>query len=108
VVPKNYAFSFFCPSTGKRTTNCKVKGIPLNYENSKLVNFTSLRNIILEYDTHLHFKPPKKIKRKHGGVVVSEDETKASKFVFKKRWLMDKFDSFPRGFIYLFILASLD
>jgi hypothetical protein len=34
--PKNYAFSVFCPSTGKRTTKCKVKVIILNYENSKL------------------------------------------------------------------------
>ena len=34
---KNYAFSFFCPSTGKRTTKCKVKGTTLNYENSNAV-----------------------------------------------------------------------
>jgi hypothetical protein len=31
--PKNYAFSVFYPSTGKRTNKCKVKGI-----NSKDVN----------------------------------------------------------------------
>jgi len=29
--PKNYAFSVICPSTGKRTTKCEVKGITLNY-----------------------------------------------------------------------------
>ena len=46
--PKNYAFSVFCPSTGKRTTKCKVKSITLNYENSNIVNFTSSRNMILE------------------------------------------------------------
>jgi hypothetical protein len=46
--PKNYAFSVFCPSTGKRTNKCKIKGITLNYKNSKVVNFTSLRNMILE------------------------------------------------------------
>jgi len=28
--PKNYAFSVLCPTTGKRTTRCKVKGINLN------------------------------------------------------------------------------
>jgi len=39
--PKNYAFSVFCPSTGQRTTKCKLKGINLNYENSKVVNFTT-------------------------------------------------------------------
>jgi hypothetical protein len=35
---KNYAFSVFCPSTGKRKNKCKVKGIILNNENSKVVN----------------------------------------------------------------------
>ena len=37
----------------------------------------------------------KKIKRKQGGVVVSEPETKEYKVVFKKRQLMDNFDSLP-------------
>jgi len=40
----------------------------------------------------------KKIKRKHCGVVVSELETKEYKVVFKKRRLMDNFDSLPYGY----------
>jgi hypothetical protein len=94
---KNYAFSVFCPSTGKQTTKCKVKDITLNYENSKVVNFTSLRRMILEDDTPVHVHNPKKIKRKHGGVVVSEPETKKYKVLFKQRRLMANFDSFPYG-----------
>jgi len=70
--PKNYAFSVFSPTTGKRKTRCKVKGITLNYDNSKVVNFTSLRNMILEDNSPLYVHKPRKIKRKHGGVVVSE------------------------------------
>ena len=31
--PRNYAFSVFSSSTGKRTTKFKVKGVTLNYEN---------------------------------------------------------------------------
>jgi hypothetical protein len=106
--PKNYAFSVFCPATGKCTNKCKVKGITLNYENSKVVNFTAFRRMILEDATPLHVHSPKKIK-KHGGVVVSEAETKEYKVVFKKRRLMDNHDSLPYGyysfylFIYLFI-----
>ena len=53
--PKIYAFSVFSSSTGKRTTKCKVKGITLNNDNSKLVNFTSLRNLILEDNTPLNY-----------------------------------------------------
>jgi hypothetical protein len=66
--------------------------------------------MILEDATALHVHNPKKIKRKHGGVVVSEAETKEYKVFFKKRRLMDKHDSLPYGqysvyylFIYLFI-----
>jgi hypothetical protein len=61
-----------------------VKGITLNYENSKVVNFTALRRMILDDATPLHVHNPKKIKRKHGGVVVPEAETKEYKVVFKK------------------------
>jgi hypothetical protein len=96
--PQNYAFSVYSPSTGKRTTKWKVKGVTLNLENSKVVNFTSLRNITLEDDIPFHVHNPRKIKRKHGSVFVSEPEKKEYKFVFKKRRLMDDFDSFPYGY----------
>jgi len=96
--PKNYAFSVYSPSTGKRITKCKVKGITLNYENSKVVNFTTLRDMILENAATMHVHNPKKIKRKQGGVVVSEVETKEYKVVFKKRRLMDEFHSVPYGY----------
>ena len=91
---KNYAFSEFSLSTGKRTTKCKVKGMTLNNDNSKVVIFNSLRNMILEDKTLLHVHNPRKIKRKHGGIVVSEPEKKEFKVVFKKRRFMDDFDSF--------------
>ena len=96
--PKNYAFSVFCPSAGKCITKCKVKSITLNYENSKVVNFATLRDIILENSVPVHVHNPKKIKRKQGGVVVSEKETKEYKVVFKKRRLMGDFDSLPYGY----------
>jgi hypothetical protein len=96
--PKNYAFSVFRPATGKRISKCKVKGINLNYSNSEVLNFTALRNMILEDDTSLHVHNPRKIKRKHVGVVVSEPEIKEYKFVFKKRRLMDDFGSLPYGY----------
>ena len=96
--PKNYAFSVFSPATGKRTTRCKVKGITLNFDNSRVVNFSSLRNLILEDNTPLYVHNPRKIKRKHGDVFVSEPERKEYKVVFKKRRLMVDFDSFPYGY----------
>ena len=70
----------------------------MNYENSKVVNFTTLRDMILKDNSPVHVHNPKKIKRKHGGVVVSELETKQYTVVFKKRRLMDNFDCLPYGF----------
>ena len=81
--PKNHAFSVFCPSTAQRAKKCKVKCITFNYENSKFVNVTTLRDMILENASPVHVHNPRKIKLKHGGVVVSEPEMKQYKFVFK-------------------------
>ena len=94
----NYAFSLFSPSRGKLTTKCKLKGITLNYENSIAVNFTSLKNRILEDDTPMHVHNPRNINRKHSCVFVSEPEKKEYNIVFKKRRIMDDFNSFPYGY----------
>jgi hypothetical protein len=96
--PKNYAFSVFFPSTGKRTTKCKVKGITLNYKNSKVVNFDTLNQMILQNAPPIHVHNPRNIKRKQGGVVVSEPESKEHKVVYKKRRLMDNLNSLPYGY----------
>ena len=67
----------------------------MNYENSKVVNFTTLRDVVLKDTAPMHVHYPKKIKRKHVGFVISEPETKEYKVVFKKRRLMYIFDSLP-------------
>ena len=70
----------------------------MNYENSKVLNSTALRNMILEKAPPVHVHNPKKIKREQVGVVVSEAQTKEYKFVFKKRRLVDNFDTLPYGY----------
>jgi hypothetical protein len=95
--PKNYAFSVFCPSTGIHITKCKAKGITLNYNNSKVVNFASLKNMVVEDPTPVHVHNSKKIIRKHGGHVFSAAETKEYKIVYTKRRLIDGFDSVTYG-----------
>ena len=70
----------------------------MNYENSKVVNFATLRDMILENAAPVHVHNPKKIKRKEGGVVVSEKETKKYKVVFKKRRVLGDFDSLLYGY----------
>jgi len=95
---KSYAFSAFCPLTGKRATKSMVNGINLNYENSMVVNIATLRNMILEIAPPVHVNNTRKIKRKRGGVVVSEPENIQYQVVFKKRRLTGKFYYTPYGY----------
>ena len=74
VGPKNYAFVVFSPAKRKCISKCKVKGITVNYNNLEVVNFTSLRNMILIDDTPTHVHNPKKMKKNNGGIDVSEPE----------------------------------
>lgn len=45
---KNYAFEVLSPSTGTLSRECKIKGITLNYEACKYVNFEVIRKMVLE------------------------------------------------------------
>lgn len=56
---KYYAFSIFFPSTEKCISKFEVNSITLIYENSMVVNFTTLRTLILEDDTPLIYTNPK-------------------------------------------------
>jgi len=60
--PKNYVFSVFCHSTGKRRIKCKVNPATLNYENSNAVNFTTLSDMTLKETAPVHVHNPKKSK----------------------------------------------
>jgi len=60
-----------------------------------------LHHLEVKDTTPVHVHNPRKIKQKHGGVV-SEPERKKYKVVFKKRQLIDNFDSLPTGTINLF------
>jgi hypothetical protein len=59
--PKNYAYK-----TSKKKTVCKVRGITLNYATAQLVNFDSIRNMILCTDATdvITVRTERKIKRK--------------------------------------------
>ena len=46
--PKNYSYKVANTSTGSRKTVCKVRGITLNYNATRLVNFDVIKDIILK------------------------------------------------------------
>jgi len=85
--PKNYAYKSINSMTGEEKTVCKVRGITLNYSASQLVNFESIKHMILrgnETDT-VTVHTERKIKRKRGNgrvQIVTEPEEKDVKGVF--------------------------
>ena len=45
--PKNYAYKLFSSSTNEEECVCKVKGIKLSFKASNLINFESMRQMIM-------------------------------------------------------------
>ena len=105
--PKNYAYKSINSVTGDKKPVCKVRGITLKYSASQLVNFESIRRMILrgvdgETDT-VTVRTERKIKRKRGNggrvQIVTEPEDKMCRVsFFKKRRLHDD-TSVPYGYI---------
>ncbi|XP_070171517.1 uncharacterized protein [Polyergus mexicanus] len=109
--PKFYAYVVRSPD-GRTHEACKVKGITLNYENSRLVNFNSIRNLLLNKERvreneenekelagtsiNLRFRA---IRRTAFHEIVTRDETKVCEPVLLKRRFIDSHCSLPYGYI---------
>ena len=101
--PKNYAYKIVTVGGGVKTV-CKVSGIRLNYNASKLVNFESIRDMILRTgDAVVNVHTERKIKRKRMGgggpvAIVTEPEDKIYRISFFKRRRLDDNTSVPFGY----------
>ena len=103
--PKNYAYKSIDSLTGEEKTACKMRGITLKYSASQLVNFESIRPIILrggETDT-VTVHTERKIKRKRGNggrvQIVTEPEDKTYRVSFFKRRRLHDNTSVPFRYI---------
>jgi hypothetical protein len=102
--PKNYAYMTEDPTTSEQKTVCKVRGITLNYSASQLVNFESIKNMILNRGNEetLTVRTEKQIKRKRdseGVHVITEPADKIYRVSFLKRRRLHNNSSVPFGFI---------
>ncbi|XP_074650414.1 uncharacterized protein LOC141905419 [Tubulanus polymorphus] len=100
--PKNYAFRVFSPRDNKFSSECKVKGINLNFRNKQIVNFKSMVDIIVgeKYD-HLYVSIPNKINRDIKKCsIFNRDERKIYRAVYTKRAFdpTNIFNTLPYGF----------
>jgi len=102
--PKNYAYNIVTEGEEVKTV-CKARGITLNYNASKLVNFESIREMILRTgDDVVNVHTERKIKRKRTGgggglvAIVTEPEDKIYRISFFKRRRLGDNMSVPFGY----------
>ncbi|CAD7088403.1 unnamed protein product [Hermetia illucens] len=96
--PKTYGLKIETTKGAEHVIKCK--GITMNFNNSKLVNFEHLKNLVtgecggevicVENDC--------KIRRKRPGIVISTMEKKRLQFTFDKRVVVEENLSYPYGF----------
>ena len=87
---------------GNQFTVAKVRGLTLNYEASKIINFDTIKEFILNPPTEpLLVSYKNKIQRKRPYMVVSKSLTKKYNKVAPKRRLIDDihFKTLPFGYV---------
>lgn len=92
--PKNYAYRTLTSEV------CKVKGFSLNYENSKIINFETVKDMITRDMTLCKtLTNPNKICRwaQERKIYTSEEKKKYS-FNYDKRVVLNNFDTVPYGY----------
>jgi DNA polymerase type B, organellar and viral len=98
--PKNYSLNIWSTRENRFVTICKAKGITLNSEAVKKINFESIKKMILEPDSlqEINITNEHKISRIVGLGVFTSKETKIYRPVFTKRVLdVDSYDTKPFG-----------
>jgi hypothetical protein len=103
--PKNYAYKIVVPDSSKKKPVCKVRGITLNYSASQLVNFESIKEIILQGGCDIVVRTEKKIKRTRTGkgegisAIVAAPEDRTYRVSFLKRRRLSDNNSVSFGYI---------
>lgn len=96
--PKNYSFIVFSPKYHTYFTVCKVKGIRLNYNAYKKINFSSMSNIV---DVSRNEQPlyitSMNIRRTKNHQVITKEDTKIYRPCSEKRKFQD-YNSIPYGY----------
>lgn len=99
--PKNYAYKVFTPSTQAEQTVCKVKGFSLNFRNSQIINFETVKRLVLSEDENQILRSEDyRICRTNDNLVFSTIQTKKYRTVYTKRRRLNdgSFDTLPFGY----------
>ncbi|KAK4885045.1 hypothetical protein RN001_001316 [Aquatica leii] len=97
--PKNYAFKVFSTNSNQHEYICKVKGITLNFKNSLVVNFETLKSMVLDQAEDTYVQTDRRICRNSTFDVLSRPERKVFRVNYtKRRRLEDSMDTLPYGY----------
>ena len=94
--PKNYAYK-----TNTNRETCKVRGFTLNYTNSQLINFDSVKHIVADPKSGLNItitNPSKICREKRKRIIYNRKEEKTYQMVYTKRRRVDNYDTVPYGY----------
>lgn len=95
--PKFYTYLVVTPGVAEIREICKVKGVTLNYVTKEVINFESIKAMVLGEKTELVVKLDAIRRLKHH-VVVTKPETKKCKVTSTKRRFIGLTESVPFGY----------
>ncbi|XP_072384582.1 uncharacterized protein [Diabrotica undecimpunctata] len=94
--PKNYAYKYILPN-GDEKFCCKVKGISLNYLNSQLINFDTIKKMVLVKSEGIKIIS-KQVRRTTEHQVITQEIHKNYRPHSTKRKFLEDFSSVPFGY----------
>ena len=94
--PKSYSYK--C-NNGEEV--CKFKGVRYNYQNTQMINFTSVKELLFggENASITLPKASQFVVAKYDGLVFTTEQQKKLQVTFNKRKLLTNFDSVPFGYL---------
>ncbi|CAL1296137.1 unnamed protein product [Larinioides sclopetarius] len=94
--PKNYAYNL---SDG--TSNCKIKGFSLNFKNSLILNYETVKELVCSMDkaaVKTVLNPRKIIVEKKKRKLINKEEARKYQLINDKRVIQSDFSTLPYGF----------
>ena len=94
--PKNYAYK-----TSSGVESCKVRGFTLNFTNSRLINFSAVKELVTRRGDNLQVttvNPNKICRNVKTNSIYNREEMKHYKVVYTKRVIQDDYDTLPYGY----------
>uniref|UniRef100_A0A1B0CJT2 DNA-directed DNA polymerase n=1 Tax=Lutzomyia longipalpis TaxID=7200 RepID=A0A1B0CJT2_LUTLO len=96
--PKAYGLKIYSPGSDSYSYKVVFKGISMNREVEKQINFETLKNMVMTENDGIRVEYPDRITRQQLFQIQSGPCTKTANFTLMKRKCVENFDSLPFGY----------